>query len=424
MQLYNTKIVCPLCRKSVEDGPSRTLPTTRLCQNCRSLVHAIVPDKNGSSASPEIKYFTPVAHTEVEAHTRYDEQDYLDADGLDDFGANHYADSYNQTRGIDQSASQGSMSEQNGNQPQTSWQPSRQARAEWGSHQQEDRWATPPAQTTGLAEPQRWHQTLVQAPAPTEDEIIQPEQPIYQEDVTPTVYHEEGAQPVYQTEPVHSHDPWENPLPAGETSLNEWPILVQTNKRKSATKLKAVLGVVVIAALSAAGYFFAYKPFFANQPAAGQTAAAINPPAPPPIDTASPSSKPSTPSDSAQPSATMPSATTPSSAVAPATTPTGDKQNMTPAPTDPTSGEGAFSLQAMSSSSHDEANKFSEKLMRAGVSAYVVQADIPGRGRWYRVRIGRFGTREEAMKYGEQSKMRAKAAGVKLDLIVSPYEKP
>jgi cell division septation protein DedD len=417
MQLYNRNLVCPLCRKSVDDGASRTLPTTKLCENCRSLVHTIVPNKNwNSNATPEIKYFSPVAHNEVEAHTRYDEQYYLDADGLDDFGT----DSYSQTREIDSS-----VSDQNGNQSQAVWQSGLQTQAEWPSPQQQDRWAAPTAQTTSFAEPPRWQQKLVEVPAPIEDYAVQSAQPIYHEEVAPPIYHEELAQPVYreeieqpvhQAEPVYSHDPWENPLPAGETSLNEWPILVHTQRRKSASGLKALIGVAAVAALSVAGYFFAYKPYFAAKPATSQNAVAVNTPTQPSGETSASSSKQPAPSETTQPA----------SAATPPVTPlsTGEKPNAAAAPGEIASGEGAFSMQAMSSSNQEEANKFSEKLLRAGISAYVVQADIPGRGRWYRVRVGKFGTREEAMKYGEQSKMRAKAAGIKLDLIVSPYEKP
>lgn len=392
MQPENRKMVCPLCRKSITDA-LQALPTTRLCHSCRSIVQAIVPDRGWKSDSAqEARYFTPVAHTEVEAHTKYDEPQYLDADGLDDFGEGQYSDNYNQAQGIT-SSNDWPVADRNGNQADTGWQSGAQSQPERSSLQQEDRWAAPVAQTTGLAESPRWNQTLIVAPAPAEPEPIQ------------------TARPVYQAEPVYSHDPWASPLPDGETSLNEWPLLVHTGKKSSAKGLRAAIGVGVIAALGVAGYFFAYKPFFGSKQPVSQNAVAVNTATPTPTEEVADSAKP------------QPAAVPAESSAAPQVTPlsTSEKKEAS-ASNDP--GEGAFSLQAISSSSQEEANKFSEKLMRAGISAYVVAADIRGRGRWYRVRIGRFATREEAMKYGEQSRMRAKAAGIRLDLIVSSYDKP
>jgi cell division septation protein DedD len=40
-----------------------------------------------------------------------------------------------------------------------------------------------------------------------------------------------------------------------------------------------------------------------------------------------------------------------------------------------------------------------ERWKGKGYAAYLTPADIPGRGRWYRVRIGGFGSRDEAARY-------------------------
>jgi cell division septation protein DedD len=45
-----------------------------------------------------------------------------------------------------------------------------------------------------------------------------------------------------------------------------------------------------------------------------------------------------------------------------------------------------------SSISENEAGKYRNK----GFSAFVEAAEIPGRGTWYRVRVGNFNTKEEA----------------------------
>lgn len=405
-------MVCPLCRKSVDSEASLSLPTTRLCEGCRSLVHSIAPANDwGSESTAETSDY--VARTEVgekaifQQQERYDEQDYIDADGLDDFGTGHYTQDYNQTEAGNSTSAPWPGISQSGNKSHTNGQPDIQSQTEWPSPSAENHWAVRPAQTTGLAEPQRWNQTFVEAPPPIENQEAQISYPAYQPEETA------------QTSPAH--DPWANPLPPGESSLNEWPILVGEKKVRSASGLRVILGVVLLAALGVAGYFFAYKPFFAPKQAGSRAVATNNPPQTVPAQPTSSqpavdAPKPETASAPSQP----PAATTPQ--VTPLSTE--EKPGTPAASTDPVAGEGAFSLQAISSSSQDEANRFSEKLMRAGISAYVIPADIPGRGRWYRVRIGRFGTREEALKYGEQSRMRAKAAGIKLDLIVSPYEKP
>lgn len=85
---------------------------------------------------------------------------------------------------------------------------------------------------------------------------------------------------------------------------------------------------------------------------------------------------------------------------------------------------GQYSLQAASFPSAGGANEFAEKLKRAGVPAYVVSADLPKKGRWYRVRVGRFNTAEEASRFAGDARLRAKTAGVTLQLIPCAFEKP
>jgi cell division septation protein DedD len=82
------------------------------------------------------------------------------------------------------------------------------------------------------------------------------------------------------------------------------------------------------------------------------------------------------------------------------------------------------SLQAASFPNQAAANAFSERLARAGVPAYVVAADIPKRGRWYRVRAGKFATAEEARRYAVEWRQRARAAGIGIDLVTCNYDQP
>jgi len=82
-----------------------------------------------------------------------------------------------------------------------------------------------------------------------------------------------------------------------------------------------------------------------------------------------------------------------------------------------------YSLQAASFPKEAQAKEFSDKLVRAGVPAYIMSIDIPHRGKWFRVRVGRFPSADEAGRYASQARQRARAAGITLDLIVCDFEK-
>ena len=60
---------------------------------------------------------------------------------------------------------------------------------------------------------------------------------------------------------------------------------------------------------------------------------------------------------------------------------------------------GAFTLQLSSTQSHEEADRFAAKLRDRGYAPYIVKAEVPGRGTWYRVRMGSFATKAAAQHY-------------------------
>jgi DedD protein len=69
-----------------------------------------------------------------------------------------------------------------------------------------------------------------------------------------------------------------------------------------------------------------------------------------------------------------------------------------PAPPRPaTSGRGAWVVQVGSTQDRIEAERIAARFATRG--ARVVAADVPGKGRWYRVRLGSFETRESADSY-------------------------
>jgi DedD protein len=75
--------------------------------------------------------------------------------------------------------------------------------------------------------------------------------------------------------------------------------------------------------------------------------------------------------------------------------PSGDApQNLAPA-----GREGAYVLQVVSYDGASQAERFANTLRARGHQAFVMAADVPGRGRFHRVRVGPFDTRQEAANY-------------------------
>lgn len=63
--------------------------------------------------------------------------------------------------------------------------------------------------------------------------------------------------------------------------------------------------------------------------------------------------------------------------------------------------EGRYTVQIASFPQARFAHEMEGKLKSKSYPAYVQKTDIPGKGIWYRVRVGHFGTKEEARKYGD-----------------------
>ncbi|MBX7116262.1 MAG: SPOR domain-containing protein [Myxococcaceae bacterium] len=63
------------------------------------------------------------------------------------------------------------------------------------------------------------------------------------------------------------------------------------------------------------------------------------------------------------------------------------------------SGNGSWSLQLSAYQDRAEADRFVLGLKDKGYSPYIVEAQVAGKGTWYRVRLGRFANREAAARY-------------------------
>lgn len=61
--------------------------------------------------------------------------------------------------------------------------------------------------------------------------------------------------------------------------------------------------------------------------------------------------------------------------------------------------DGGYQLQVSSFHSQGEAQGFANQLRARGHKAYVVEAAVPGRGTWFRVRVGPFATQHAAAQY-------------------------
>ncbi len=78
--------------------------------------------------------------------------------------------------------------------------------------------------------------------------------------------------------------------------------------------------------------------------------------------------------------------------------------------------KGSLTIQVGSFKDQGEADSRAGRLKSvSGVDARVVKVNIPGKGTWYRVQVGGFSSREEAMSYGNQ----LKAKGAASDFIVT-----
>jgi DedD protein len=60
---------------------------------------------------------------------------------------------------------------------------------------------------------------------------------------------------------------------------------------------------------------------------------------------------------------------------------------------------GAFSLQLSAFQTRDEAERFAARLRDRGYAPYIVAAEVPNKGTWYRVRMGSFPSKDAATRY-------------------------
>ncbi|MEK6321606.1 MAG: SPOR domain-containing protein [Acidobacteriota bacterium] len=212
------------------------------------------------------------------------------------------------------------------------------------------------------------------------------------------------------------NDPWDHPLPAWNNSQNEWPVVVESARRKPFGTLRASLAALVLLAGAAGFYLLILQPVIL-QPASSEQRTSV-------------------PADYAK-AERVPAAAEPD--VSAAKSAESEPQQVASSPSAETSAStdskpiealevgtanGKFSLQAAAFPTQAAADELAEKLRRAGVPSYIVSADLGRRRRWFRVRIGRFNAVEDAQRFAAEAKVRAKAAGMSLELIACQYDQP
>ena len=79
-----------------------------------------------------------------------------------------------------------------------------------------------------------------------------------------------------------------------------------------------------------------------------------------------------------------------------------------PKTSDGTVPNGPFTLQLGASQNRDDAERMVSRLREKGYAPYIISADVPGKGTFYRVRMGSFPTREAAGRYLEDFKRETK----------------
>ncbi|MFZ5443249.1 MAG: SPOR domain-containing protein [Myxococcota bacterium] len=64
-----------------------------------------------------------------------------------------------------------------------------------------------------------------------------------------------------------------------------------------------------------------------------------------------------------------------------------------------TAPDGSWTLQLSAYQDRGEADRFAAGLRDKGYAPYIVEANIPGKGTWFRVRMGRFASKDAASRY-------------------------
>lgn len=83
-----------------------------------------------------------------------------------------------------------------------------------------------------------------------------------------------------------------------------------------------------------------------------------------------------------------------------------------PAPAAPAPTGGNFAVQVAASKDRKAAEDLKDRLVQHGFPGYMIRENVPGKGLWYRVRVGPFEEKDEARKMKRRIEEQAKLAGI------------
>lgn len=381
MQLENAQ-ACPLCRRRLPAISAGQPPGTRLCERCQSIVErafagsATQTKRSNTQAALDVRFpatrsgvVVPSTNSDEGLPTGGPESDFessLAFDARDEFVSGP----------ID-------------------------AEEPHGEHQTLDR--DPDA--NAIADP-AFIETVTTGASPLNGQDSEPQPETFADFRSESTALAE--QPAELVTVGTAADPAQSPLVKWDYAHDEWPVLVGPSTKRPFGKLRAAL--VVIAVLTCAAVMY----YLIRQTSAQQQPPRIAP------DAAAKQRTPANAEPAPSQASQVPAATQANHDSAIGKAPA----NEAGAVEVKTDGQGAFSLQAASFPTQSGADEFAERLRRAGVPSYVVASDLARRGKWFRVRVGRFSAADAAQKFAAEAQRRAKAAGFSLQLIVCQYEQP
>jgi DedD protein len=137
-----------------------------------------------------------------------------------------------------------------------------------------------------------------------------------------------------------------------------------------------------------------------SKPPAKQSVVAVVDPGA--ISRAPPASEPSTESKSAPPITKL-TPTVPTSATQNAA------KSSAPKPPQATAPNGIWTLQLGASPNREDAERQASRMREKGYAPYITAAEVPGKGTWYRVRMGSFPSKDAATRYLQDFKRETQA---------------
>lgn len=409
MQFEMARSSCPLCRRPLSASPTGLAPGTRLCEQCRSIVQKAFPMPNSRVAASAAAAQDGGACAIVQQVAPVLDRPLLDLPVFTEDGSS-VVESFEQE-------AQSPMLFELGDELSDLREDEDSGRK---AHTEEAELPDMPADGASQPRAGASSNSVEARPADTDNIAAVDSQPHAQpETLTEPAAASHTARAslldVQSTEPDRTGeeaavDPWADPLPAWDYSHTEWPVLVGSARRRSFRTLIAPFAALVVLACAGGFYLSIHQPasgerlpgVAADSSAAGGVAA---------------SADPHVSARSADSGAQQAAAASSSNTLA------SIDSNPSQA-TEDGNAHGKFSLQAAAFPTQAAADEFAEKLRHTGVPSYVISTDLGRRGKWFRVRVGRFNAADDAQRFAAEAQLRAKAGGMSLQVMVCQYEQP